>query len=69
MSVEGEVMIKPEHKEHCEYLIRAIFQHELNQKKVYQERDLIREYFQIRQKVEAEFDGLDVQQLIARGMF
>lgn len=62
-------MVKPEHKEHCEFIIRTIFKHEVNQKKVYQERDLIREYFTIRQKVEAEFDGLDVHQLISRGMF
>ena len=62
-------MVKPEHKEHCEFIIRTIFEYELNQKKVYSEKDLIRQYYEIRQKIENEFEGLDVNQLLSQGMF
>jgi hypothetical protein len=58
-------MVKPEHQADCEFLIQSIFKHELSLKKVYSEKDLVREYYQIKEKIEGTFDGLDVQTLVS----
>lgn len=62
-------MIKPEHREDCEFIVRSIWQHELHSKKVYNEQDLVRDYYRIKVKVEAIFDGINVEKLISSSIF
>ncbi len=62
-------MVKPEHQADCEFLIQSIFKHELSHKKVYNEKDLIREYYQIKNKIENAFEGLDVEGLLSSSIY
>ena len=62
-------MIKPEHKEDCDHIIRQLFQHEVAQRRVINERDVIKAYFEIKQRVEKEFDGLDVNKLLSSSIY
>lgn len=62
-------MIKPEHKDDLQFIARSIFQHELFQKKVYNEKDLVRDYFRIYKNVETIFQDLDVDKLVSSTLY
>jgi tRNA G37 N-methylase Trm5 len=56
-------MIKPEHRDDLQFIARAIFQHELSNKKVYNEQDLVRDYYRIQKRLEPIFDDIDIEKL------
>lgn len=62
-------MVKPEHREDCDFIVRSIWQHELHNKKVYNEQDLVRDFYRIKVKVEAIYDGIDINRLISSSIF
>ena len=62
-------MIKPEDVKHCEFIIESVFKHELSTMKVYHEEDLIRTYFQIKEKFEGIFDRIDTSTIASKSLF
>ena len=63
------MLVKPEHRADCEFIIQTLFAHEVSNLKVYNERDLIKKYYTIKKAVEKEFDGLDVERLLSSSIF
>ena len=39
------MLIKPEHRGDCDFIIQTLFAHEVSNLKVYNERDLIKKYY------------------------
>ncbi|MBW7876869.1 MAG: hypothetical protein H3C47_12880 [Candidatus Cloacimonetes bacterium] len=62
-------MVRPEHREDCDFITRSIWQHELSTKKVYNEQDLVRDFYRIKIKIEAIYDGIDINKLVSSGIF
>tara|TARA_Y100000589_G_scaffold99479_1_gene94005 strand:+ start:641 stop:832 length:192 start_codon:yes stop_codon:yes gene_type:complete len=63
------MLVKPEHRTDCEFIVQTLFAHEVSNLKVYNERDLIKKYYTIKKAVEKEFDGLDVERLLSSSIF
>ncbi|PCJ17443.1 MAG: hypothetical protein COB02_13555 [Candidatus Cloacimonadota bacterium] len=62
-------MIKPEHQDDLKFMARAIFQHELNNKKVFNEEDLVRDYYRIIKTLEPIYDNLDIEKMLNTSIF
>jgi hypothetical protein len=62
-------MIKPEHIDDINFITRAIFQHELSTKKVYNERDLVRDYYKIHKQIEEIYDDIDINKMLSTTIY
>lgn len=62
-------MIKPEHRDDINFIARAIFQHELSIKKVYNEKDLVRDYYRIHKKIEEIYDDIDIGKMLSTTIY
>ena len=63
------MLIKPEHRSDCDFIVQTLFAHEVSNLKVYNEQDLIKKYYRIKKAIEQEFDGLDVERLLSSSIF
>ncbi|MCO4782780.1 MAG: hypothetical protein KC646_10695 [Candidatus Cloacimonetes bacterium] len=62
-------MIKPEHQDDLKFMARAIFSHELANKKVFNEPDLVRDYYRIVRSLEPIFDDIDIDKMLTTSIF